>query len=277
MQIQDDRYSTERTSDEYLTLNSCGIQNLDEYDRGSFRPKGRVDYHILYIEKGICHLTLDGEERPVGAGGIVLFRPGEPQIYSFLASEGSISHYIHFTGAGCEALLSELGIDRLRVFDMGASRTYEEISAKMVREFTMKKQHWESFCAAYLHELLNIIARKYGLRHSRINHVSESRIDAACRAIYENLVSPPDARELASACCLSESRFLHIFREATGKSLKEFTISMRIDRAKSMLSATDMSVREIAEVVGYDDQSYFSRIFKQAAGMSPSEYRKSML
>ena len=41
--------STERTSEEYLSLNSCGIEKLSERDRGSMRRQGRVDYHILYI------------------------------------------------------------------------------------------------------------------------------------------------------------------------------------------------------------------------------------
>lgn len=270
-------YSYERTTNEYLSLNSCGIEDLGDYDRGSCRPNGRVDYQIIYIERGFCHLTKNGGQRLVGAGGIVLFRPGEPQIYSFLASEKSISHYVHFTGVGCASLLNRLGIDSIDVFDMGKSRTYEEISAKMEREFTMKKPLYESFCTAYLHELLNIIARKYALRHSRVSHVSESRINAACREIFANLASPPSAAELASACCLSESRFTHLFREATGRSLKEFIATMRIDRAKSLLTSTDMSVREIAEMIGYDDQNYFSRIFRRAIGLSPTDYRKSQL
>lgn len=270
-------YTTERTTDEYLSLNSCGIETLGEYDRSCCRPNGRVDYHILYIERGICHLTLNGEQQLVGAGGIVMFRPGEPQIYSFLASERSVSHYAHFTGVGCAELLRGLGIDSVRVFNMGRSRTYEDTSAKMEREYTMNKPFGDSFCTAYLHELLSIIARKFALRHSNVSYVSERRIDTACREIFANLASPPSAGELASACCLSESRFTHLFREATGRSLKEFIASMRIDRAKSLLTSTDMSVREIAEMIGYDDQSYFSRIFRQSIGISPTDYRKSQM
>ena len=274
--IIDDDYSvsTERVSDEYLTLNSCGIQRLGIIDRGSRRVNGRLDYHILYIEQGCCHLALDGREVRVGAGGIILFRPREPQIYSFRANDNSVSHYIHFTGSGCAELLGRLGISDLRVFDMGASRGYEEISAKMAREYTMKRPMWESWCAAYLYELLNIIARKYMLRHNKISRSGETRINAACRRIYDNLAEPPDAGALAAECCLSESRFCHLFREVTGKSVKKFILSIKIDRAMELLRETDMPVREIAEAVGYSDQNYFSRMFRREVGVSPSKYRR---
>ena len=274
--IIDDDYSvsTERVSDEYLTLNSCGIQRLGVIDRGSRRVNGRLDYHILYIEQGCCHLTLDGQEVCVGAGGVILFRPREPQIYSFRAADDSVSHYIHFTGSGCAELLGRLNISDLRVFDMGNSRSYEEISAKMAREYTMKRPMWESWCAAYLYELLNIIARKYILRHNNVSRIGETRINAACRRIYDNLAEPPDISELAVECCLSESRFCHLFREVTGKSVKAFVLSMKTDRAMELLRETDMSVREIAEAVGYVDQNYFSRMFRREVGVSPSEYRR---
>ena len=130
--IIDDDYSvsTERVSDEYLTLNSCGIQRLGVIDRGSRRVNGRLDYHILYIEQGCCHLTLEGQETCVGAGGVILFRPREPQIYSFRAADDSVSHYIHFTGSGCAELLGG------SVYPTCACSTWAQ--AEAMRRFRLK-------------------------------------------------------------------------------------------------------------------------------------------
>ena len=47
-----------------------------------------------------------------------------------------------------------------------------------------------------------------------------------------------------------------------------------MERAKELLAGTEMSVREIAELVGYENQHYFSRCFGKAAGISPREYRR---
>lgn len=265
--------STEKVSDDYLLLNSCGIEYLHDRDRGSMRKNGRSDYHILYIERGACRLRLGENEVRVGEGGLILFRPGEPQIYSFLAIDDSISHYIHFTGSGIPELFERLGIGEIRFFEMGESSRYKQISAEMVREFTMKQPFYETICAAKLMELFALIAKKYSLRHNRVSHIGESRIDAACRRIYENLASPPSAAELAADSCLSVSRFTHLFREVTGRSLHDFIISMRIDRAKELLSTGELSVKETAQVVGFEDQNYFSRLFKSRTGLPPREYR----
>ncbi len=265
--------STERTSKEYLALNSCGIEDISDMSRGSMRKNGRVDYHILYIEKGTCYLETDGGEVNVNAGGIILFRPFEPQCYSFRAEDRSISHYIHFTGSGCKELLEKLGIADIHMFDMGVSGTYEEISAKMAREYTVKRKFWESYTVGCLYELLSLIARKYALRNDRISHESESRIGSACRRIYENLASPPTISELSAESCLSVSRFSHLFTEVVGKSPNEFIISLRIDKAKELLEGTGLSVREISESVGFADQNYFSRVFKDRTGVSPMSFR----
>ncbi len=268
--------SSERLSDEFIAVNSCGIEQLSDIDRGSMRKNGRVDYHILYIERGICYVDLQGQTVPVGPGGIILYRPGEPQCYNFLAADGSVSHYIHFTGVGCAQLLKSLGIDTIQIFNMGTSGTYEEISAKMVREYTMKKQYWESFTVGYLYELLTIIARKFALRHNRISHENESLIASACRQIYENLASPPSISELSAGCCLSVSRFSHLFTEVMKKSPNEYITGLRMDRACELLEASDLPIQEIADIVGFADRNFFSRQFRNRFGCSPREFRKKL-
>ena len=274
-ETKDSKVSTDRCSAKYFEINSCGIEHINLHDRGSDRPLGRSDYHILYVERGACHLLLDGKWETVGQGGIVMFRPGEPQHYRYFKGDDSVSHYIHFTGVGCQSLLRRLGIEKIRVFMMGRSKTYEDISEKLAREFSMQLPLCMAWCTAYAYELLNIVARKYALRQVSVDHKSESRIHAACRRIYESIDSPPAVAELARECCLSESRFLHLFREVSGKSVTAFIASIRIERAKELLASTDLSVREIAEAVGYEDQNYFSRCFRKAEGCSPRDFRRN--
>lgn len=211
--------------------------------------------------------------KEIGAGNIIVFRPHEPQEYRYLAGENSVSHYIHFTGRGVGEIFEKLGIDAIRVFDMGISGTYEEISEKMVREFTMKRPFYEQFCASYLYEMLSLVGRKHAMLSQSIGRGSVQRINASCVRIYESLPYPPPTEILAAECHLSVSRFTHLFREVTGKSVLSFTQSMRIDRARELLLATDLSVREISEAVGFADQNYFSRLFKKITGKAPRDVR----
>ena len=268
-------FCSDRTSEEYLDVNSCGIEIINKKDRGSFRPEGRKDYQLIYVERGICNLCLDGEWYSLPQGNVILFRPGEIQQYFYKKEDNSISHYVHFTGVGCEGLLKRLGIYDVKVFYIGKSRSLEEESEQMVREFAMRKPLYREWCTAHLYKMLNIIARKYALRQVNVNLKSESRINSACKRIYENVKEPPTAKELASECCLSESRFLHLFREVTDKSFTGFVTALRIERAKELLALSDIPISEVAENVGFADHNYFSRCFKKNEGISPVEYRKT--
>lgn len=266
--------SSERVSDDFLAVNACGVEDISVHDHGSVRKKGRSDYHILYVAKGICHLRQDGAESLIPAGCIILFRPGEPQEYFYRACEHSVSHYIHFTGSGTAELLERYGLTGRRVFDMGVSTEYEELSRKMVKEFTLKKRFYEDSCAATLYAMLALIGRRAALRSSGVSRGAAKRIDDACVRICDNIASPPSAEELARECCLSLSRFTHLFAEVTGRSYGRFIREVRMSRAEELLRSADMSVREVGEAVGYPDQNYFSRLFRSMTGRSPSEVRR---
>ena len=64
--------STERISDQPLLINSCGVDYTQEKSRGSLRPNGRVDYHLLYVHEGSCHVRFSEEDNflEVGEGSV---------------------------------------------------------------------------------------------------------------------------------------------------------------------------------------------------------------
>ena len=270
--------STERISNNHLLLNSCGIDYINDRSRGSLRPGGRIDYHILYIAAGTCHVKFDGDKdfRPVMEGSIILFRPYERQEYVFRSGSKSISYYIHFTGRDCETILKDLGIYDITVFNMGKSTAFESDFEKMALEYSLKKSGHEYFCAAILLQLLTIISRKHELSKIHVDRESEKRINHALEIIYRSIDTDISVDDLAKECCLSSGHFSHLFKEIVGVSPHAYTIFLRMEKARDLLLNTHLSIREIGELVGCPDQNYFSRLFKKHAGTSPSEFRKNI-
>lgn len=78
----------------------------------------------------------------------------------------------------------------------------------------------------------------------------------------------------AQLCGISESYFHMLFKKWSGLSPVEYRNRLRVAHAKSILQNTSMSVAEVAVAVGFDDQFYFSRVFKLVTGTSPQKYRK---
>ncbi len=80
----------------------------------------------------------------------------------------------------------------------------------------------------------------------------------------------------AAMCGVSETYFYRCFREWTGQSPIEYRNALRLSNAESMLRHTDMQVREIAEVIGFEDPFYFCRVFAARFGRSPQKYRAAL-
>lgn len=79
---------------------------------------------------------------------------------------------------------------------------------------------------------------------------------------------------IAEKFFVSESYLSSFFKEKSGKSMMKYVNEVRIERAKTYLLRTNMSIGEIADSVGFGDINYFSRKFRLLVGMTPSEYRK---
>jgi AraC family transcriptional regulator len=93
--------------------------------------------------------------------------------------------------------------------------------------------------------------------------------------IESNLDSPLRMASLAEISGLSQYRFAHNFKSATGVAPYQFVIHTRLDRAKQMLRQTDASVLDIAYAVGCQSISRFNSLFRREVGTTPSNYRAS--
>ncbi len=95
--------------------------------------------------------------------------------------------------------------------------------------------------------------------------------------IRNNFMEALTLEQLASLVSVSPSYLIRIFRKELGTTPMHYLCSTRIHTAKSLLQASSLSIDEIAQHVGYQDTSYFWRVFKRMTGISPSGYRKSMV
>ena len=79
--------------------------------------------------------------------------------------------------------------------------------------------------------------------------------------------------EIAQSCGLNASYLNTCYRAQTGESVSACIRRMKIERAAELLCGTDHSLAEICAMLGYFDQSHFSRAFKAVTGMTPGAYR----
>lgn len=265
--------NTERVSLDYIQINNCGFCEVDDFDMTTNRPSGRADYQLLYVWRGQVRCALPEGTRLVGEGEVIVYRPWERQVYTYLCEQGTQVYWLHFTGQGIPSLLRQsfLTGPTVRVGRLSEAR---ELFERMIHELQMQPYQYEMYLCSYFTLLLSCLSRHLmtqgGEKRSReaLNQVIET--------IHAHLYEEIPVESLAQSCRMSTSHFIHQFKEYTGFSPHTYQIRLRLERAKELMSSTTMNVSEIAFAVGYDNPLYFSRLFRRHTGMSPSEYRREV-
>jgi len=103
--------------------------------------------------------------------------------------------------------------------------------------------------------------------------VAAKRIEPVVTYMRQHLDEPLQVSRLTTMARVSPSHFFILFKRATGQTPIDYFIHLRMSRACELLTGTGLRVKEIAAMLGYDDQFYFSRVFKSVNGVAPSAYR----
>ena len=261
-----------------LIVTSCGTYHL--YTRPklpTWRPRGRLDYQLLYIAAGKAHFHFDGKEQIVTAGHMVLYRPKEPQKYEYYGEDQTEVYWVHFTGGNVKNILRSYGLtDDKRVFYCGSGLDYQNLFRTMINELQMCKENYEEVLETYLRLIFIMLKRYFANATKSDNARVVEEIDKATMYFNEHYSEDISIDEYAQNNHVSVSWFIRNFKQCTGSTPMQYILSKRIYNAEILLHDSTYNVTEIAEIVGYDNPLYFSRIFKKVKGISPSEYRKNI-
>lgn len=253
-----------------LMVNCCGKQIFVKQDYSLNREKGRLDYQIIYIYKGAGHFFLNQNWTALPAGSVVLYRPMEPQQYSYYAKDKPEIYWIHFTGSQCETVLNSYSIDNCYI---GESRSVRLLFQYIITELQLKKLHYETIVLSDFSILLSTIHR--ALEQTTRPYENDFTIDRLICELNSKYMQNWSVSSMADFCKLSSSYFSHTFKERTGVSPMRFLNSLRIEKAKDFLMTNAMPVATAAQLAGFDDPLYFSRVFKKLTGVAPNEFYHS--
>ena len=261
-----------------LIVTSVGTYHL--YTRPklpTWRPRGRKDFQLIYIASGKAHFHFDGKEEIITAGHMVLYRPKEPQKYEYYREDQTEVYWVHFTGGNVTNILRSYGIpDNQKVFFCGSGLEYQTLFRNMIYELQMCKANFEEMLEMSLRQILITLQRCFiSSLKTENSHVVEE-IDKATVYFNEHYNEDISIDEYAENNHFSVSWFIRNFKQYTGFTPMQYILAQRIYNAEILLQNPSHNLTEIASMIGYDNPLYFSRIFKKAKGISPSEYRKNI-
>lgn len=266
-------YSSKKILEEYITVNNCGEQDLGDRDYNTLRENGRVDFGLQFIAKGKCYFEDDGEIKTAESGSAILHFPSVRQHYFFKKQDNTVLMWSHFSGKACK-LLDPVKSNRTVLIRLSDAKEFEKILRTMITVYNRKERYYETVCEGYMTVLLAHLLKSALPDTESENCTVNDGIEKVINYMNINYNKPIDLDKYAKMCYVSHSRFCHIFKEYTGVSPYRFQLRIRIDRAVELLTYTSLSVSECASKVGFNDCSYFCRVFKKFTAKTPSYYRK---
>lgn len=128
--------------------------------------------------------------------------------------------------------------------------------------------------AVYLLRAHVTVQRSDEIELSRVG-VVDRRLRRALEFMHDNCGRELTLAEIAAAAYLSEFHFARLFKKITGATPHTYLASLRVERARRLLTTTDLPITEVGAQVGYASQSHFTKIFREATGLTPHAFRRA--
>lgn len=275
------------------------IHRVDEQIRN---PKWKVDiidrpYTVFwYVESGRKTIYINHKKYEVQEGDFVVFPSQIP--FEIVETKESIS--MHHIEMAVELMIGPFEITKLHNFPIitkvneltewsNILNIWREIVVEFKSHFpsfrnesnddmmllsmehTSQLLQFQSLLTNWYREIFIILKPNI----TELNPILDSRIGHIFHYINDHLSEKITLKRLADEVFLSPSHFSLLFRNNVNMAPMEFVRQVRIQKARNLLLTTDIPLKEIAEMIGFEDQSQLSRAFRQMVHVSPSEYRKN--
>jgi AraC family transcriptional regulator, arabinose operon regulatory protein len=259
------------------------LKNLVPTDIGYFpRASGHfmkravgVDQAIfIYCVKGQGWYEIENSRQEVQSAQLLVVPPGTPHAYGADERHPWTIFWVHVKGDNVGRLLGELGITRTRpVLPLGEDT---ELLALFEQTLDVLEHGYATSRLLYAsHIVQHLIGLMIWDRHRNLTGTRDAAQKVAQSITYmkQHLDQPATAASLAALANLSESHYRSLFKQQTGYAPVDYFIRLRMHKACQLLDTSNLSIKEIGMMVGYEDPYYFSRVFKTVYELAPTEYR----
>lgn len=243
-----------------------------------FTPQnGRIldNYQLIYISRGqgICFI-FQNESVPIAAGDMLIIPPYTWHSYLPDKQTGWQEYWIGMHGPNIDARFNNGFFNTKRfIYKIGLREDIIQLYNQAM-ELAISEQATSQQAIAGIGNLILGMTLYYNSNQSFTNDIILKRIDQARIIMRENYLTGISPKEVAQQVNMGYSWFRKLFKEYTNVSPAQFILELRLQKAKSLLLNSPLSVKEISYKTGYEDATYFTALFKKHTGFTPLGYRE---
>lgn len=252
--------SSDSASDKFFYVNNCGYYTDIDTEINVRRMQGRKDWQIICVASGTLKVEIQNFTHFLKEGDCVMFRPKEEQIYG-CNGNGTSYYWIHFSGIECENILNNCNLTE-KIFKTENLCDFINGCVDIINEARTRDN--ENYISG---RALCMISRLREKRQGRFAETVKKMAEDAGKGVTS---------DYAKISGMSKYAFIRAFKEEMHVTPLHYIIRLKTEKARFLLTETDMKIKDIAMGLGYDDPLYFSAVFKKYVGESPANYRKKV-
>jgi len=237
-------------------------------------PHTHNHLELFYIVGGRGQFLIRDQLYPVNASDLVIINPNIP--HTEVSLNAQPLEYIVLGIEGMELETGDGGNGQFSILDHVGSVEVSGCLRNILREMEQKNPGYEEVCQAYMEILIIRLMRRTSLSVPAEPQVNAGNRQCAAVRRYIDLhfKEALSLDQLAEEAHMNKYYLSHTFKKEYGVSPINYMISRRIEESKYLLAETDLSMSQIAQLLGFSSLSYFSQVFRRTQEASPMEYRQ---
>lgn len=257
-----------------LTLYSAGYEECAPGH--SYGPKIRSYHMIHFVLHGEGEVHINKHIFHLHAGDAFLIPAGKVSYYEASKEDPWCYAWINFLGINSQMYLYQLmtsSDDIYIIHDLDTEKYNGRILELLSIQGTATSQYFQA--NGILYQIMSMLFQDINFRESSWGKISVA--DEIKFYLDTNYAEKIKLQDVAKSFGVHPNYFTRIFHEKFGVSPKQYLIDLKLKKAARLLTTTELNISVIAVSLGFDDQLSFSKCFKNAFSVSPSEYRKRRL
>ena len=257
-----------------MQIRSIGVNATGSIGLHRHSDEGVYEFHYFLDGAGV--FTNNGVPYPVGPGSLFFSRPDEfHKADEATGGPRMVVYNVSFLPMTESSTLLELLLERFReqahlAIGKGYGLFFEDVRRKALGDDELLRLAARHRFLAFICEILGGQTREH---HPR----GQIYVDEALNVMQASITGSLNLDDLAAHLGIEKSYFIRLFGGSIGMPPHKYFLNMKMDAARNSLKDREKTVRQVALELGYEDEFYFSRAFKQVIGASPQAFRTGLV
>ncbi|MBO5076737.1 MAG: helix-turn-helix transcriptional regulator [Clostridia bacterium] len=228
------------------------------------------NYQLIYLSNGKLDLIIDGETVGLTAGNLAIVSP-------FTTYSGIANPSISADNTGTAFYIAEFSCSNFIFFPLEKYAVFKGANAAESPLAELYSKHVRGEADTYICDVLMLETIYVAERLAKETTPQQQLATKVRDYILQNLMKPLTAESLAADFCYNKDYLGRVFKAEFGQTVKDYINGRKLALAKKLLTTSDMPVSAVGQFLGWSDLNQFLKYFKYHEGMTPAQYRKSVL